>query len=118
MPLFVHRTTSEENHTNNITTSPDRNSGYLKSTSLVLLDPYTYRGEDYYMYFYTGIVIAVIISTLTRAFVFFWYSLQIGINLHDKMFRSVVRAPVKFFDDNPSGNLSYAMFTLPHELKN
>lgn len=102
---FTYRTTSEENYVNNLTAVPSE-SLYFTSTSLVLFNPYIYRGQKTYLSIYTAIVLAVIISTLVRAFVFFWYSLQIGINLHDKMFQSVVRAPIKFFDENPSGNFT------------
>ncbi len=102
---FNNRTTSEENYINNKTDVSE--SLYFTSTSLVLLNPYIYRGQKTYLSIYSAIVLAVIISTLVRAFVFFWYSLQIGINLHDKMFQSVVRAPIKFFDENPSGNFTF-----------
>jgi ATP-binding cassette subfamily C (CFTR/MRP) protein 4 len=31
--------------------------------------------------------------------------MRISINVHNKMFGSLVRAPVKFFDENPSGRV-------------
>ncbi|CAL8127066.1 unnamed protein product [Orchesella dallaii] len=100
-----HWTTAEENYITNSSSPMTTEFSYFKSTSVALLDPYNYRGEEQYLTIYSAIILAVIISTLLRAIVFFWYSLQIGINLHNKMFQSVVRAPIKFFDDNPSGRI-------------
>ncbi|CAL8111094.1 unnamed protein product [Orchesella dallaii] len=70
-----------------------------------LLDDDNYLGQNTYIYIYAGLVLTVIISNVLRSVSFFSYSLKIGINLHDAMFSSVVRAPVKFFDDNPSGRV-------------
>jgi len=75
----------------------------LPSSSL--LDDEDYLGQNTYIYIYAGLVVSVIITNVLRSVSFFSYSLKIGINFHDAMFSSVVRAPVKFFDDNPSGRV-------------
>jgi len=62
-----------------------------------------YRGRNYYIYGYTGITIALVLVTKARAVYFFHFCMGISVNIHNKMFTSVVRAPTRFFDDNPSG---------------
>ncbi|ODM90032.1 Multidrug resistance-associated protein 4 [Orchesella cincta] len=64
-----------------------------------------YLGQNTYIYIYSGIILAVVVTNIFRSLSFFSYSLKIGINLHNAMFSSIVRAPVKFFDDNPSGRV-------------
>ncbi|CAL8111764.1 unnamed protein product [Orchesella dallaii] len=61
--------------------------------------------QNFYVYVYCGLVGLFIFVVIFRSIVFFWYCMRISINLHDGMFESLVRAPVKFFDDNPSGRV-------------
>ncbi|CAL8104285.1 unnamed protein product [Orchesella dallaii] len=68
-------------------------------------DDVDYMGEDIYLYVYTGIVVAIFVLTKFRAIYFFMFCIKISINVHNKMFVSLVRAPMKFFDDNPSGRV-------------
>ncbi len=65
----------------------------------------TYLGENIYLYIYTGFVMGVILLNLIRCLWFYLYSAKISVSIHDKMFRSMVRAPIKFYDDNPSGRI-------------
>lgn len=69
-----------------------------------------YLGEDVYLWVYSGIVVAVFVLTKFRAIYFFMFCIKISINVHNRMFVSLVRAPMKFFDENPSGN--YKHFTV------
>lgn len=62
-----------------------------------------YLGRNTYIYVFAGLVAGVIVFNLIRAVGFFTYSMKISVNMHDRMFSSLVRAPAKFFDDNPSG---------------
>lgn len=62
-----------------------------------------YLGENIYLYVFTGFIVAVTITNMIRGVWFFHYCAGISINIHDKMFRAMARAPIKFFDDNPSG---------------
>lgn len=64
-----------------------------------------YLGEDVYLYTYTGLVMAIFFFTKARAISFFFYCMRISTRVHNKMFQSLVRAPIKFFDDNPSGSI-------------
>lgn len=62
-----------------------------------------YLGQNIYLYVYGGLVAMVLGFNLLRALGWFSYSYLISVNMHNKMFQSVVRAPTKFFDDNPPG---------------
>lgn len=59
---------------------------------------------DFYGYVYCGLMAGFIVMSVFRSLLFFRYCMKISINLHDGMFSSIVRAPVKFFSYNPSGN--------------
>jgi len=54
---------------------------------------------------YASLVFAAIVLAIIRAFVFFHVSLRSAENLHDKMVRCVLQAPVFFFDTNPTGRI-------------
>ncbi|CAL8104325.1 unnamed protein product [Orchesella dallaii] len=64
-----------------------------------------YLGRDVYIWVLTGLVGTVLLFNLLRAFGFFTYCMKISVNMHNRMFTSLVRAPSKFFDDNPSGRI-------------
>lgn len=58
-----------------------------------------------YLYAYAGIVAIGIVSFTLRSFSFYFMCLRISRNLHDMMFRGVVRAKMIFFSNNPSGRI-------------
>ena len=59
---------------------------------------------------YSGLFAGIIVSGLFRAFLFFQISVKAGVTLHNKMFDSLIRAPISFFDTNPVGkNLNNIM---------
>jgi len=60
---------------------------------------------DTYVSVYSKTVAGISIGCLTVALLYFRFASKISINLHDQMFRSLVRAPISFFDKNPSGRL-------------
>ncbi|CAL8080013.1 unnamed protein product [Orchesella dallaii] len=70
-----------------------------------LLDNVSYRGQNFYIVVYTVFVISVALATNLKAAFFFRYCMRISINIHKKMFSSLIRAPIKFFDENPSGRI-------------
>lgn len=55
-------------------------------------------------YIYSGFVATLFVLTLLRTTSFFIACTRSSINLHDRLFRSILRAPVKFFDINPIGS--------------
>ncbi|KAJ8669276.1 hypothetical protein QAD02_000535, partial [Eretmocerus hayati] len=59
--------------------------------------------RDYYLYIYTALVGSVLIAVLARSFLFFSVAMRCSQRLHDRMFGSLIRASMHFFDTNPSG---------------
>ena len=59
-----------------------------------------------YMVFYISLAILVLVVDVVRTIYMFYFTMRISRNLHKKMFACIVEAPVKFFDDNPSGKQS------------
>lgn len=79
-------------------------NGYLR---LFITDWVSVSQQDstYYVWGYTILSLATIlaagISTLFIAFLYLYFSQQ----LHNRMLRSVTRAPILFFDSNPLGRI-------------
>lgn len=57
------------------------------------------------MYIYTAIVLSILIVGLTRSLTFYAVCLQCSQRLHDLVFSALIRAPMRFFDTNPSGRI-------------
>lgn len=74
-----------------------------------------YLGQNTYIYIFSGLVTGVIVFNLLRAVGFFTYCTKISVNMHNRMFSSLVRAPAKFFDENPSGNACHVPFIVLFE---
>ena len=56
---------------------------------------------------YSGIVGAAVIIVMFRGVLTFLICLAAARNLHNRMFRTILRVPMLFFDTNPVGVLSY-----------
>lgn len=54
---------------------------------------------------YTILIASLFVLTLVRTTCFFVTCMRASINLHNRLFRSVLKAPIKFFDYNPIGIL-------------
>jgi len=54
---------------------------------------------------YTVLIASLFVLTLVRTTCFFVACMRASINLHNRLFRSVLKAPIKFFDYNPIGIL-------------
>lgn len=50
-------------------------------------------------------VIALVVISLLRSFMFFSMAMRASTRLHNKMFASITRAPMRFFHLNPSGRI-------------
>ena len=61
--------------------------------------------DRFSVYLYTGLALGSTLLLFLSAFLFFQATINSSRNLHKKMFGSVVRAPVHFFDTNPSGRI-------------
>ena len=58
------------------------------------------------VYIFTGIIVAVFLFGLLRALMFFKVAVDASMNMHNKMFTSILRSPISFFDTNPVGKSS------------
>lgn len=61
--------------------------------------------ERHYLYIYAVIVLGVIFACLLRGYLFFKICMRSSKVLHDRMFASILHAPMRFFDLNPSGRI-------------
>jgi ABC-type multidrug transport system fused ATPase/permease subunit len=59
-----------------------------------------------HLYVYIGIVVLLVVMAQIRSLGFFRICMKASVELHGRMFQSVLRTPVKFFDDNPVGELT------------
>lgn len=57
------------------------------------------------IYIYTAMVIALVVVSLLRSFMFFTMAMRASTRLHNNMFSSITRAPMRFFHTNPSGRI-------------
>ena len=57
------------------------------------------------LYIYGLLIVAVVIVTLSRGFIFFAVCMRASKKLHDKSFLSLLHSPMWFFDKNPSGRI-------------
>lgn len=56
-------------------------------------------------YIYAGLILALFVAVLLRTTTFFSACMRASITMHDRLFRSVMDAPISFFDFNPIGIL-------------
>lgn len=56
-------------------------------------------------YIYAGLILALFVAVLFRTTTFFSACMRASITMHDRLFKSVMDAPISFFDFNPIGIL-------------
>lgn len=57
------------------------------------------------LYIHGGLIIALFIVGMSRAFAFYSVCMKSSANLHSQMFSSIVSTKMRFFDTNPSGRI-------------
>ncbi len=62
-------------------------------------EPDTYTG----IYVFTILIVGVFIFSMIRTIHYFLMCMISSIHLHNRMFQSIIRAPLLFFDQNPVG---------------
>ncbi|OWK62881.1 Multidrug resistance-associated protein 4 [Lonchura striata] len=64
-----------------------------------------YLDLNFYLGIYAGLTAATILFGIIRSLLVFQVLVHSGQNLHNKMFQSILKAPVLFFDRNPIGRI-------------
>lgn len=57
------------------------------------------------IYIYSGLTVLTIVITVVRSFSFFSMCMRSSKRLHDRMFRAISRATMRFFNTNSSGRV-------------
>lgn len=57
------------------------------------------------LYIYLALIIAVVVVTLSRGFMFFAICMRSSKKIHDKSFIALLHSPMRFFDLNPTGRI-------------
>ncbi|XP_029892333.1 ATP-binding cassette sub-family C member 4 isoform X4 [Aquila chrysaetos chrysaetos] len=60
---------------------------------------------NFYLGIYAGLTVATILFGIVRSLLVFQVLVNSGQTLHNKMFQSILKAPVLFFDRNPIGRI-------------
>nr|XP_025975233.1 multidrug resistance-associated protein 4 isoform X3 [Dromaius novaehollandiae] len=60
---------------------------------------------NFYLEIYAGLTVATILFGIIRSLLVFQVLVNSGQTLHNKMFQSILKAPVLFFDRNPIGRI-------------
>ncbi|KAM4788293.1 ATP-binding cassette sub-family C member 4 isoform 6-T6 [Cyanocitta cristata] len=83
-------------HQENLNLSTNGNNGTNETEPLDL---------NFYLGIYAGLTVATISFGIIRSLLVFRVLVNSGQNLHNKMFQSILKAPVLFFDRNPIGRI-------------
>lgn len=76
-------------------------------------NPYRMHALSVHVFLISGLTVATILFGIIRSLLVFQVLVNSGQTLHNKMFQSILKAPVLFFDRNPIGKFnSKKMLTL------
>uniref|UniRef100_A0A0U9HSH2 Putative ABCC protein n=1 Tax=Chrysomela populi TaxID=154003 RepID=A0A0U9HSH2_CHRPP len=65
----------------------------------------TFGTREFYINFYTIFIVGSVILTTARSLLYYKVCMTASKVLHNKMFTSILEAPMRFFDTNPSGRI-------------
>lgn len=69
------------------------------NTNITVTDSNT----DFNVAVFSGIIVAVFVFGLLRALMYFKVAVDAAKHLHNRMFKRLLRVPLRFFDTNPVG---------------
>lgn len=84
--------------------SNNRIESFFRSVLRALSD-YPDWSSETCIYIYTGLIASLLCLTLIRSFTFFTVCMKSSTQLHNRMFVSITRAPMRFFNTNTSGRI-------------
>uniref|UniRef100_A0A8B9PF63 Multidrug resistance-associated protein 4 n=1 Tax=Apteryx owenii TaxID=8824 RepID=A0A8B9PF63_APTOW len=84
------------NNQENLNVTTNGNNGVNETEHLDL---------NFYLEIYAGLTVATILFGIIRSLLVFQVLVNSGQTLHNKMFQSILKAPVLFFDRNPIGRI-------------
>ncbi|XP_045033103.1 ATP-binding cassette subfamily C member 4 isoform X4 [Daphnia magna] len=102
---------THSNVTENSTYIPVTENGFFNVTSgteeTAVFSGAWWKNPDTYtgVYVFTILIICVFIFSFIRTIHYFMMCMISSINLHNRMFQSVIRTPLLFFDQNPVGRV-------------
>nr|WEU39104.1 NIES ABC protein [Daphnia magna] len=102
---------THSNVTENSTYTPVTENGFFNVTSgteeTAVFSGAWWKNPDTYtgVYVFTILIICVFIFSFIRTIHYFVMCMISSINLHNRMFQSVIRTPLLFFDQNPVGRV-------------
>ncbi|XP_062612836.1 ATP-binding cassette sub-family C member 4-like isoform X2 [Saccostrea cucullata] len=73
----------------------------INNTNITIPDSDT----DFNVYIFSGIIFSVFLFGLLRALMYFKVAVDAAMILHNRMFKRLLRAPIRFFDINPVGRV-------------
>ncbi|CAG9833837.1 unnamed protein product [Diabrotica balteata] len=113
--LYPLNQTSKINATHRYVYNTENNNGslILKQISFDdLFDKIQLDGQvqeiiktDYAIYIYSALMALAIILTIARSFLFYKACMMSSTHLHSSIFHTLLKAPMRFFDTNPSGRI-------------
>ncbi|VEN59975.1 unnamed protein product, partial [Callosobruchus maculatus] len=78
----------------------------------VIYDDFLYKNQSYHLFktdiaisIYGSLILLIVLSTIARSLTFYKMCMLSSINLHRRMFTSLLKAPIRFFNTNPSGRI-------------
>ncbi|XP_077976259.1 ATP-binding cassette sub-family C member 4-like [Styela clava] len=78
---------------------------FNSTTSFTSVNKTSTFDTSYYMKIYAVLSVMVFLTVLLRTNLHFYICVTSGIHMHKKMFKAILRAPIRFFDTNPSGRI-------------
>lgn len=97
--LKCFRSNNEENRGELIKKDSLLRSQGFNTTNITIPDSET----DFNVYVYGGVISSVFVFGLLRALMYFKVAVDAAKHLHNRMFRRLLRVPIRFFDTNPVG---------------